>query len=284
MADISIKDMFDAGVHYGHQSRYWNPKMQPYIYTTHKKLHIINLEKTADSFNKALKFIEELVSQNSKILFVGTKRAARDIIMKYAKESNMPYVNNRWLGGMLTNFNTVKKSISKLDDLKKQLDMEHTNNLTKKESLKIKKLIAKLNKNLEGIKDLDKTPDALFVVDTRYERIAILEAKKLNIPVIALVDSNNSYEGVDYMIPANDDSMKSIELFIKSISEKISNTEKKIIKTASKPNITNQHAATKKSVKRKQVIKVEPKSDKTTASNRKKQKKVENIQTEVKKK
>ena len=284
MADISIKDMFDAGVHYGHQSRYWNPKMQPYIYTTHKKLHIINLEKTADSFNKALKFIEELVSQNSKILFVGTKRAARDIIMKYAKESNMPYVNNRWLGGMLTNFNTVKKSISKLDDLKKQLDMEHTNNLTKKESLKIKKLIAKLNKNLEGTKDLDKTPDALFVVDTRYERIAILEANKLNIPVIALVDSNNSYEGVDYMIPANDDSMKSIELFIKSISEKISNTAKKIIKTASKPNITNQHAATKKSVKRKQVIKVEPKSDKTTASNRKKQKKVENIQTEVKKK
>ena len=210
--------MFDAGVHYGHQSRYWNPKMQPYIYTTHKKLHIINLEKTADNFNKALKFIEDLVSKNSKILFVGTKRAARDIIMKYAKESNMPYVNNRWLGGMLTNFNTVKKSISKLEDLQKQLDMEHTNNLTKKESLKIKKLIAKLNKNLEGIKDLDKTPDALFVVDTRYERIAILEANKLNIPVIALIDSNNSYEGVDYMIPANDDSMKSIELFIKSIS------------------------------------------------------------------
>lgn len=271
--------MFDAGVHYGHQSRYWNPKMQPYIYTTHKKLHIINLEKTADNFNKALKFIEDLVSKNSKILFVGTKRAARDIIMKYAKESNMPYVNNRWLGGMLTNFNTVKKSISKLEDLQKQLDMEHTNNLTKKESLKIKKLIAKLNKNLEGIKDLDKTPDALFVVDTRYERIAILEANKLNIPVIALVDSNNSYEGVDYMIPANDDSMKSIELFIKSISEKISNTAKKIIKTASKPTIANQHAASKKSVKRKQVIKVEPKSDKTAASNRKKQKKVENIQT-----
>ena len=276
--------MFDAGVHYGHQSRYWNPKMQPYIYTTHKKLHIINLEKTADSFNKALKFIEDLVSKNSKILFVGTKRAARDIIMKYAKESNMPYVNNRWLGGMLTNFNTVKKSISKLEDLQKQLDMEHTNNLTKKESLKIKKLIAKLNKNLEGIKDLDKTPDALFVVDTRYERIAILEANKLNIPVIALVDSNNSYEGVDYMIPANDDSMKSIELFIKSISETISNTAKKIVKTASKPTIANQHAASKKSVKRKQVIKVEPKSDKTAASNRKKQKKVENTQTEVKKK
>mgnify|MGYP000903380022 FL=1 len=145
---------------------------------------------------------------------MGTKRAAKEIIVKYAKEAKMPYVNNRWLGGMLTNFNTVKKSISKLDSLKKQLDLEHTNNLTKKESLKIKKLIAKLNKNLEGIKDLDKTPDALFVVDTRYERIAIQEANKLNVPVIALVDSNNSYDGVDYMIPANDDSMKSLQQLI----------------------------------------------------------------------
>ena len=141
MADISIKEMFEAGVHFGHQSKYWNPKMQPYIYTTHKKLHIINLEKTADSFTKALGFITELAAKNSKILFVGTKRAAKEIIMKYAKEAKMPYVNNRWLGGMLTNFNTVKKSISKLDNLKKQLDLEHTNNLTKKESLKIKKLI-----------------------------------------------------------------------------------------------------------------------------------------------
>ena len=283
MADISIKEMFEAGVHFGHQSKYWNPKMQPYIYTTHKKLHIINLEKTADSFSKALGYITELASKNSKILFVGTKRAAKEIIVKYAKEAKMPYVNNRWLGGMLTNFNTVKKSISKLDSLKKQLDLEHTNNLTKKESLKIKKLIAKLNKNLEGIKDLDKTPDALFVVDTRYERIAIQEANKLNIPVIALVDSNNSYDGVDYMIPANDDSMKSIELFIRLISEKIANTTKNIVKVPSKSATSDKSAANKKSVKKKQVVKVDAKAKQSTAPHRKKQKKVDNVQSEEKK-
>ena len=284
MADISIKEMFEAGVHFGHQTKYWNPKMQPYIYTTHKKLHIINLEKTADSFTKALGFITELAAKNSKILFVGTKRAAKEIIMKYAKEAKMPYVNNRWLGGMLTNFNTVKKSISKLDNLKKQLDLEHTNNLTKKESLKIKKLIVKLNKNLEGIKDLDKTPDALFVVDTRYERIAIQEANKLNIPVIALVDSNNSYEGVDYMIPANDDSMKSIELFIRLISEKISNTTKNIVKTPIKSNVTDKNNANKKSVRKKQVVKVDAKKNQSTAHKKKPQKKIVKAETEEKKK
>ncbi|MEC7832583.1 MAG: 30S ribosomal protein S2 [Pseudomonadota bacterium] len=284
MADISIKEMFEAGVHFGHQSKYWNPKMQPYIYTTHKKLHIINLEKTADSFTKALGFITELAAKNSKILFVGTKRAAKEIIMKYAKEAKMPYVNNRWLGGMLTNFNTVKKSISKLDNLKKQLDLEHTNNLTKKESLKIKKLIVKLNKNLEGIKDLDKTPDALFVVDTRYERIAIQEANKLNIPVIALVDSNNSYEGVDYMIPANDDSMKSIELFIRLISEKIANTTKNIVKTPIKSNVTDKNNANKKSVRKKQVVKVDAKKNQSTAHKKKPQKKIVKAETEEKKK
>ena len=284
MADISIKEMFEAGVHFGHQSKYWNPKMQPYIYTTHKKLHIINLEKTADSFTKALEFITELAAKNSKILFVGTKRAAKEIIMKYAKEAKMPYVNNRWLGGMLTNFNTVKKSISKLDNLKKQLDLEHTNNLTKKESLKIKKLIVKLNKNLEGIKDLDKTPDALFVVDTRYERIAIQEANKLNIPVIALVDSNNSYEGVDYMIPANDDSMKSIELFIRLISEKIANTTKNIVKTPIKSNVTDKNNANKKSVRKKQVVKVDAKKNQSTAHKKKPQKKIVKAETEEKKK
>ena len=284
MADISIKEMFEAGVHFGHQSKYWNPKMQPYIYTTHKKLHIINLEKTADSFTKALGFITELAAKNSKILFVGTKRAAKETIMKYAKEAKMPYVNNRWLGGMLTNFNTVKKSISKLDNLKKQLDLEHTNNLTKKESLKIKKLIVKLNKNLEGIKDLDKTPDALFVVDTRYERIAIQEANKLNIPVIALVDSNNSYEGVDYMIPANDDSMKSIELFIRLISEKISNTTKNIVKTPIKSNVTDKNNVNKKSVRKKQVVKVDAKKNQSAAPKKKPQKKIVKSETEEKKK
>ena len=151
----------------------------------------------------------------SKILFVGTKRAARDIVSKYATEAKMPYVNIRWLGGMLTNFDTVKKSIQKLDDLNSKLNTALINGLTKKEMLVIKKQIAKLEKNLSGIKNLETTPDALFVIDTRYEKIAIQEANKLNIPVIAIVDSNNSFEGVDYMIPGNDDSMSSIELFVK---------------------------------------------------------------------
>ncbi len=284
MSNISIKEMFDAGVHFGHQSKYWNPKMEPYIYTTHKKLHIINLEKTVDGFNKALLFIEKLISSNSKILFVGTKRAAREIIVKYAKESQMPYVNNRWLGGMLTNFNTVKKSISKLDGLKKQLNLEHTNNLTKKESLKIKKAIAKLNKNLEGIKDLDKTPDALFVVDTRYERIAVQEANKLNIPVVALVDSNNSYEGVDYIIPANDDSMSSIELFIKSVSEKICDAAKKRAKdVTSTTSMSKSHAGKSKSIKKKQIIQVTPEAKKASPPRRKKRKTAEGSSAETKK-
>ena len=197
MSNISIKEMINAGVHFGHQSKYWNPKMRPFIYTTFKKLHIINLEKSITHFNEARNFIEKITKNNSKILFVGTKRAARDIISKYAIEAKMPYVNIRWLGGMLTNFDTVKKSIQKLDNLKSQLNTALIDGLTKKESLVIKKQIAKLEKNLSGIKHLETTPDALFVIDTRYEKIAIQEANKLNIPVIAVVDSNNSFEGVD---------------------------------------------------------------------------------------
>ena len=232
MSNISIKEMINAGVHFGHQSKYWNPKMRPFIYTTFKKLHIINLEKSITHFNNAKNFIEKITKNNSKILFVGTKRAARDIVSKYATEAKMPYVNIRWLGGMLTNFDTVKKSIQKLDNLNSQLNTALIDGLTKKESLVIKKQIAKLEKSLSGIKHLEKTPDALFVIDTRYEKIAIQEANKLNIPVIAIVDINNSFEGVDYMIPGNDDSMSSIELFVKEITEIIINTKSKFVKAA----------------------------------------------------
>ena len=208
--------------------------------------------------DSAKSFIEKITKNNSKILFVGTKRAARDIIAKYAAEAKMPFVNIRWLGGMLTNFDTVKKSIQKLENLKSQLDTALINGLTKKESLVIKKQIAKLEKNLSGIKHLDKTPDALFVIDTRYEKIAIQEANKLNIPVIAVVDSNNSFEGVDYMIPGNDDSMSSIELFVKEITNVIINTKGKFSKAA----ISSKDAKTKtdssttktKNLKKKQVI------------------------------
>ena len=254
MANLSIKEMINAGVHFGHQSKYWNPKMRPYIYTTYKKLHIINLEESLTHFNAAITFVEKLTKNNAKILFVGTKRAARELIVKYAVEAKMPYVNNRWLGGMLTNFDTIKKSIAKLDVLKGQLDLATLNGLTKKESLNIKKQIAKLEKNLSGIKNLDKRPDALFVIDTRYEKIDIQEANKLHIPVIALVDSNNSFDGVDYMIPGNDDSMSSIDLFLNAISSTIINTRSKFVKPVSQDSEKKPIESTAKTFKKKQVI------------------------------
>jgi len=259
VSNISIKEMINAGVHFGHQSKYWNPKMRPFIYTTFKKLHIINLEKSITHFNNAKNFIEKITKNNSKILFVGTKRAARDIVSKYATEAKMPYVNIRWLGGMLTNFDTVKKSIQKLDNLNSRLNTALIDGLTKKESLVIKKQIAKLEKNLSGIKHLEKTPDALFVIDTRYEKIAIQEANKLNIPVIAIVDSNNSFDGVDYMIPGNDDSMSSIELFVKEITDIIINTKSKFVKAAPTPqkeskNKSNSSITKTKNIKKKQIV------------------------------
>ncbi len=265
MANLSVKEMISAGVHFGHQSKYWNPKMRPFIFTTYKKLHIINLDKSIERFKTASAFIEKLARNNSKILFVGTKRAAREIIQRHATNVKMPYVNNRWLGGMLTNFDTVKKSIQKLDDLKRHLDRSKLlEDITKKEMLSVKKQIAKLEKNLAGIKDLEKLPDALFVIDTRYEKIAIQEANKLNIPVIAIVDSNNSFEGVDYMIPGNDDSMSSIELFVREISDIISNH---IQQDQLKPQ---NHASSRKSLKKKQVIEVDKEKSKQKSQTEKK--------------
>tara|TARA_B100000959_G_scaffold37540_1_gene36234 strand:+ start:2220 stop:3047 length:828 start_codon:yes stop_codon:yes gene_type:complete len=259
---LSVKEMINAGVHFGHQSKYWNPKMGPYIYTTYKKLHIINLEKSIEQFSSAINFIEKLIKNNSKILFVGTKRAARDLIEKYATESKMPYVNNRWLGGMLTNFDTVRESIKKLEKLQSHISSTQTSDaMTKKETLSIKKQIYKLEKNLIGIKDLEKLPDALFVIDTRYEKIAIKEANKLNIPVIAIVDSNNSFDGVDYMIPGNDDSMSSISLFVKEISKTIINTKAKSLSPAKNTINKSENTPKSKSLKKKHIIDVEQKQD-----------------------
>ena len=249
MNGLSIKEMIDAGVHFGHRSKYWNPKMEPYIYTTHKKLHIINPEKSAEHFDQASKFIQKLVSNNGKIMFIGTKRAASEIVKKYSDLTSMPYVNNRWLGGLLTNFNTVKQSIAKLEDLRNKYKNQKIYNLSKKQAIDLKRNIERLEKNLLGVQKLSKLPDAIFVIDTRYERIAIQEANKLNIPVIALVDSNNSFEGVDYMIPANDDAMSSIDLFLKSISEII--LESKPKKTISSTETKDK----KKSIKAKKVLK-----------------------------
>ena len=250
MNGLSIKEMIDAGVHFGHRSKYWNPKMEPYIYTTHKKLHILNLEKSSECFNEAAKYIQKLISNNGKLMFIGTKRAASDIVKKYSDLTSMPYVNNRWLGGLLTNFNTIRKSISKLEDLRTKLKNQKIYNLSKKQIIDLKRDIERLEKNLLGVQNLTKLPDAIFVIDTRYERIAIQEANKLNIPVIALVDSNNSYEGVDYMIPANDDAMSSIDLFLKSISEIILQNKPK---KASQSSVTTTDQ--KKSIKAKKVVK-----------------------------
>jgi small subunit ribosomal protein S2 len=250
MNGVSIKEMIDAGVHFGHRSKYWNPKMEPYIYTTHKKLHILNLEKSMEHFSLASKYIQNLISNNGKIMFIGTKRAASEIVKKYSDLTDMPYVNNRWLGGLLTNFNTVKQSIAKLEDLRNKYKNQKIYNLSKKQAIDLKRKIERLEKNLLGVQNLTKLPDAIFVVDTRYERIAIQEANKLNIPVIALVDSNNSFEGVDYMIPANDDAMSSIDLFMKSISSIILDSKPK--KPAEK---TTSSKEKKKSIKAKKILK-----------------------------
>ncbi len=268
MTSLSIKEMIDAGVHFGHRSKYWNPKMEPYIYTTHKKLHIINLEKSSEHFNQAAKYIKSLIANNGKIMFIGTKRAATDIVKKYSDLTSMPYVNNRWLGGLLTNFNTIKKSISKLEDLRAKLKNQKIYNLSKKQVIDLKRNIERLEKNLLGVQNLSKLPDALFVIDTRYERIAIQEANKLNIPVIALVDSNNSFEGVDYMIPANDDAMSSIDLFLKTVSNIILESKPK------KPSNSEADNDQKKSIKAKKILKTTEvkKVTKVSSSKEKKQK------------
>ena len=268
MNGLSIKEMIDAGVHFGHRSKYWNPKMEPYIYTTHKKLHIINLEKSSECFNEAAKYIQKLISSNGKLMFIGTKRAASDIVKKYSDLTSMPYVNNRWLGGLLTNFNTIRKSISKLEDLRTKLKNQKIYNLSKKQIIDLKRDIERLEKNLLGVQNLTKLPDAIFVIDTRYERIAIQEANKLNIPVIALVDSNNSFEGVDYMIPANDDAMSSIDLFLKTVSNIILESKPK------KPSNSEADNDQKKSIKAKKILKTTEvkKVTKVSSSKEKKQK------------
>ena len=265
MNGVSIKEMIDAGVHFGHRSKYWNPKMEPYIYTTHKKLHILNLEKSVEHFNLASKFIQNLVTNNGKIMFIGTKRAACEIVKKYSNLTEMPDVNNRWLGGLLTNFNTVKQSIAKLDDLRNKYKNQSIYNLSKKQAIDLKRKIERLEKNLLGVQHLTKLPDAIFVIDTRYERIAIQEANKLNIPVIALVDSNNSFDGVDYMIPANDDAMSSIDLFMNSISKIILESKpKKVVSNSSSDKGEKKSIKAKKILKAPEVKKVASKSKQTS--------------------
>ena len=217
---VTMREMLEAGVHFGHQTRFWNPKMAPFIYGHRNKIHIINLEKSLPAFQDALKFARQLASKRGNILFVGTKRQARDIVALEAQRAGMPFVEQRWLGGMLTNFKTVKGSLKKLKDMQASKEAGSEPKI-KKEALMFDRDIAKLEKNIGGIQDMGALPDALFIIDVGYHKIAVAEAKKLGIPVIAVVDTNHSPEGIDYVIPGNDDSAKAIELYARAMADAI---------------------------------------------------------------
>ncbi len=221
MANVSMRQMLEAGVHFGHQTRYWNPKMAPYIFGERSRIHIINLEKTVPLFDDAVNFISRLAANRGKVLFVGTKRAARDVVREEAERAGMPYVSHRWLGGMLTNFKTVRGSIKRLMELEQQAADGTFERLTKKEVITLRREMEKLERSLGGIKAMNSLPDALFIIDVGYEKIAIKEARKLGIPIVAIVDTNNSPDEVDYVIPGNDDAIRAIRLYAKGIADAV---------------------------------------------------------------
>jgi small subunit ribosomal protein S2 len=217
----TMRQMLEAGVHFGHQTRFWNPKMAQYIFGHRNKIHIINLEKTLVKYQEAMGFLRKMASNKGVILFVGTKRQAREIVSEEAQRAGAPFVDERWLGGMLTNFKTVKGSIKRLKDLELMSQDGSLEKMSKKEALMLQRELDKLQKSLGGIKDMSGLPDALFVIDVGYHKIAITEAKKLGIPVVAIVDTNHSPEGVDYVIPGNDDSSRAIRLYARGVADAI---------------------------------------------------------------
>jgi small subunit ribosomal protein S2 len=221
MSNVTMREMLEAGVHFGHQTRYWNPSMAPYLFGQRNKIHIINLEKTLPLYEDAMNFVSKMAAKRGTILFVGTKRAAQSIISAEAERCGMPYVNRRWLGGLLTNFKTVRGSINRLKEIETMQTDGSFERINKKEQLMLRRELDKLKANLSGIKDMKGIPDAIFIVDVGYENIAVSEAVKLGIPVIGVVDSNNSPKGVDYVIPGNDDAIRSITLYAKGVADAI---------------------------------------------------------------
>jgi small subunit ribosomal protein S2 len=221
MADVSMRRMLEAGVHFGHQTRFWNPKMAPYIFGERNKIHIINLEKTVPMYKAAAEFVRKLVADGGTLLFVGSKRAAREAIQTEATRCGMPYVTQRWLGGMLTNFKTIRQSIKRLRDLEEMTEAGASTEYTKKELLRLARERDKLQRTLGGIKNMDSLPDAVFIIDVGHEEIAVKEASKLGIPVVAIVDTNCSPEGIDYPIPGNDDAMRAIQLYAEGIADAV---------------------------------------------------------------
>ena len=221
MANVSMRDMLHAGVHFGHQTRYWNPKMAPFIFGARNKVHIINLEKTVPLFNEALSFLTSVANRKGKVLFVGTKRAASEAVKEAAQKCGQYYVNKRWLGGMLTNWKTVRQSINRLKELESQSKDGTFDKLTKKEVLLLEREMFKLESSLGGIKDMGGLPDVIFVIDADHEHIAITEARNLGIPVVSVVDTNSNPDGVDYIIPGNDDAIRAIQLYTNAAADAV---------------------------------------------------------------
>jgi small subunit ribosomal protein S2 len=218
---VSMREMLEAGVHFGHQTRFWNPKMAPYIFGHRNKIHIINLERTLDNFNAATRFVRQLTANRGTILFVGTKRQARDIIVEEARRAGMPFVDQRWLGGMLTNFKTVKVSLKRLKEMEQVVSEGGLERMSKKEALTYSRELDKLVKSIGGIKDMNALPDALFVIDVGYHKIAVQEAQKLGIPVVAVVDTNHTPDGIAYVIPGNDDSSRAVRLYARGVADAV---------------------------------------------------------------
>jgi small subunit ribosomal protein S2 len=221
MADVTMRDMLEAGVHFGHQTRFWNPRMAPYIFGERNKIHIVNLEKSLPLYGESVNFLRRMAANRGTILFVGTKRAAQVVVSREATRCGMPYVDRRWLGGMLTNFRTVKNSIKRLKEYETLIDEGGLDRVSKKEGLAVQREAAKLKRSLGGIRDMDGIPDAIFIIDVGHEKIAVAEAVKLSIPVVGVVDTNNNPEGVDYVIPGNDDAIRSIELYLHGAADAI---------------------------------------------------------------
>src|SRR5437899_3194387 len=233
---VTMRQMLEAGVHFGHQTRYWNPKMADYIFGQRNKIHIVNLEKTMAMYQEAMKYVRQLAANRGTILFVGTKRQARDIIAEEAQRAGMPYVDHRWLGGMLTNFKTVKASIKRLKDLDAMAQDGTFEKMSKREALTLQREMEKLNRSLGGIKEMNALPDALFIIDVGYQKLAVTEAKKLNIPIVGVVDTNHSPDGIAYVYPGNDDSSRAIRLYARGVADAILEGRSQVIQEIVQPD------------------------------------------------
>lgn len=294
--NVSMRELLEAGAHFGHRTRFWNPKMAEYIFGSRNKIHIINLEKTMPMMKDALNYIGKLAGNRAKILFVGTKRAAQESIREHAKRAGMPYVDHRWLGGMLTNYKTVRQSIFRLKELKKLRDDGAFNAMIKKEALMLTRELDKLERSLGGIEDMGGLPDALFIVDVGFEHIAVEEARRLKIPVIGVVDTNNDPDNIDYIIPGNDDSMRAVDIYVRCVADAILDAKQAntvgsdsefvevITEKVTKKPEAKKAESTKDEVKKEESKKAEPKDEpKKVVAKKNEPKEVAPKKTEAKK-